>query len=110
VRRRKLKEESAGRRIEIRCAERTHSMRCCGSRYGSSSHFTSNPYRRHSIDLCVLYDNRAQEGLFKAGVDIPPSETHRARSEVRPAKLGKKRALFTSQRVLREQNCGGQGE
>jgi hypothetical protein len=78
-----------GRRNEIRCAERTHAMRCRCNGHGGSSHFTSNPYRCHSIDLCFLYDNRAQEGLLKAGVDIPPRETHCERCEVRPAKQGK---------------------
>ena len=64
-------------------------MRRCGNGHDGSSRFMSNPYRCHSIDLCVLYDNRAQEGLLKAGVDIPPRKTHCERNEVRPAKLGK---------------------
>jgi hypothetical protein len=55
-------------------------MRCRCNGLGGSSRFTYNPYRCHSIDLYFLYDNRAQNGLFKAGVDIPPSGTHFERS------------------------------
>jgi len=77
--------------------------------HDGSSHFTSNPYDRHSIDLCFLYDNRAQEGLFKARVDIPPRETHLREKRGALCETRQKCALLTSQRVLREQNCGGQG-